>query len=299
MTVAMMPKAKGDPYFASCRLGAEEAAKELGVDLLWDGPTGLDPAKQNEVVEGWITRSVDVIAVSVENVAGISTVLRKARARGIGVLTWDADAEPNARDFFINQATPQGIGEAIADQAAEILHQEGSFAVITGALTAANQNEWIKHIKARIQSKYPRVKLVTIRPSDDDRDRAFTETQTILKVNPEVRAIAAISAPAVPGAAEAVRQSGRSDVFVTGLSLPNLCKPYVHSGSIRSIVLWNTSDLGYLTVVAAKALRDKTLKPGDTSLAGRRLGTLEVQGSAVILGKPFLFTKENIDKFNF
>src|SRR6185503_20483415 len=36
--VAMMPKAKGDPYFVSCRQGAEEAAKELGVDLLWDGP---------------------------------------------------------------------------------------------------------------------------------------------------------------------------------------------------------------------------------------------------------------------
>src|SRR5262249_54884817 len=37
--VAMMPKAKGDPYFISCRQGAEEAAKEFGVELLWDGPT--------------------------------------------------------------------------------------------------------------------------------------------------------------------------------------------------------------------------------------------------------------------
>src|SRR6185295_5233134 len=299
LVIAMMPKAKGDPYFVSCRQGAEEAAKELGVELLWDGPTELDPAKQNEVVEGWITRGVDVIAVSVDNVAGISTVLRKARARGIGVLTWDADAEPDARDFFINQATPQGIGESIADQVAEILNGEGSFAIITASLTAANQNEWIKHIKARIESKYPRVKLVTIRPSDGDRDRAFSETQTILKVNPEVRAIAAIAAPAVPGAAEAVRQSGRTDVFVTGLSLPNLCKTYVHAGSIRSVVLWNTKDLGYLTVHAAKALRDKTLKPGDTSFPAGRLGALDVHGSAVLLGKPFLFTKDNIDKFNF
>src|SRR5262249_24047542 len=66
LTVAMMPKAKGDPYFVSCRKGAEEAARELGVDLIWDGPTDLDPVKQNEVVEGWITRGVDVIAVSVE-----------------------------------------------------------------------------------------------------------------------------------------------------------------------------------------------------------------------------------------
>ncbi|HUG52704.1 MAG TPA: substrate-binding domain-containing protein, partial [Vicinamibacteria bacterium] len=77
--VAMMPKAKGDPYFISCRKGAEEAARETGVELLWDGPTDLDPAKQNEVVEAWITRGVDVIAVSVENQVAISTVLRKAR----------------------------------------------------------------------------------------------------------------------------------------------------------------------------------------------------------------------------
>ena len=43
--IAMMPKAKGDPYFISCKTGAEEAARELGAELLWDGPTDLDPAK--------------------------------------------------------------------------------------------------------------------------------------------------------------------------------------------------------------------------------------------------------------
>ena len=90
----MMPKAKGDPYFVSCRQGADEAAKESGVDLIWDGPTELDPARQNEVVEAWITRGVNVVAVSVENQAAISTVLRKARQRGIKVLTWDATRSP-------------------------------------------------------------------------------------------------------------------------------------------------------------------------------------------------------------
>ncbi|MEP6915635.1 MAG: substrate-binding domain-containing protein, partial [Acidobacteriota bacterium] len=102
--IAVMPKAKGDPYFVSCRAGAEEAAKELGVDLIWDGPTSLDAAKQNELVENWIIRKVDVIAVAVENRGGISSVLRKARERGIHVVTWGADAEPDARDFFVNQA---------------------------------------------------------------------------------------------------------------------------------------------------------------------------------------------------
>jgi rhamnose transport system permease protein len=297
--VAMMPKAKGDPYFISCRQGADEAAQELGVELLWDGPTDLDPAKQNEVVEAWITRGVDTIAVSVENQAGISTVLRKARQKGIHVVTWDADAEKDARDFLINQATPQGIGYTLTDEAARILNNKGEFAIITASLSAANQNEWIKHIKARLAEKYPEIKLVAIQPSDGDRDRAFAETQTVLKVYPHVKLIMAIAAPAVPGAAEAVKQSGRSDVKVTGLSLPNLCKPYVHEGVIESIVLWNTVDLGYLTVYASNALISGGLKRGDREMRAGRLGKIEIDDDEVRLGAPFIFNKSNIDRFNF
>ncbi len=299
ITVGMMPKAKGDPYFISCRKGAEEAARELNVELLWDGPTGLDPAKQNEVVEAWITRGVDVIAVSVENQAGISTVLRKARERGIKVVTWDADAEKNARDFFINQATPEGIGQTLMDEAARMLGGKGEFAIITGALSAANQNEWIKHIKARLAEKYPEMKLVTIQPSDDDRDKAFAAAQNIMKVHPNVKVIVAISAPAVPGAAEAVKQSGRADVKVTGLSLPNLCKPYVHAGVIESVVLWDTGNLGYLVVTASQAMMAGELKAGANALTAGRLNKLEVKGDNVLLGAPMIFNKANIDKFDF
>jgi rhamnose transport system substrate-binding protein/rhamnose transport system permease protein len=297
--IAMMPKAKGDPYFISCRQGAEEAARELGVELLWDGPTDLDPSKQNEVIEAWITIGVDVIAVSVENEVAVSTVLRKARAKGIKVVTWDADAQKDARDFFINQATPQGIGNTLTDEAARILNNKGEFAIITASLSAANQNEWIKHIKARLAEKYPDLKLVAIQPSDGDRDRAFAETQTLLKVYPNIKVIMAIAAPAVPGAAEAVQQSGRTDVKVTGLSLPNMCKPYVHDGIIESIVLWNTLDLGYLTVYASHALSTGQLKRGDQSVAAGRLGRIDVQNDEVRLGAPFIFNKSNIDGFNF
>ncbi len=297
--IAMMPKAKGDPYFVSCRQGAEEAAKELGVELLWDGPTDLDPAKQNEVVEAWITRRVDAIAVSVENKVGISTVLRKAKEKGIKVVTWDADGEKDARDLLINQATPQGIGYTLIDEAARIMGNKGDFAIITASLSAANQNEWIKYIKERLAQKYPDVHLIAIQPSEGDRDRAFSETQTVLKVYPNVKLIMPIAAPAVPGAAEAVKQSGRKDVKMTGLSLPNMNKPYVHDGIVESIVLWHTIDLGYLTVYASNALVTGTLKRGDKELNAGRLGKIEVADDEVRLGAPFIFNKENIDRFNF
>lgn len=296
--IAVMPKAKGDPYFVSCRAGAEEAAKELGVELIWDGPTGLDAARQNELIENWITRGVDVIAVAVENRAGISTVLRKARQRGIHVLTWDADAEPDARDFFVNQATPEGIANTLTDEAARLLNGNGEFAIVTGALSAANQNEWIAFIRKRLE-KHPGLKLATIRPSDDDRDKAFAETQTIMRVFPSVKLVMAISAPAVPGAAEAVRQAGRKDVSVIGLSLPNINKPYVHSGVVQTVVLWDTRNLGYLTVYAGALLAEEKLAATDRSITAGRLGVLDIRGTEIVLGAPLMFTRNNIDRFDF
>jgi rhamnose transport system permease protein len=295
----MMPKAKGDPYFVSCRVGAEAAAKELGVELIWDGPTGLDAARQNELVENWITRGVDVIAVAVENRASISTALRKAHERGIHVITWDADAEPDARDFFVNQATAEGIGSGLTDEAARPARRQGEFAIITGALSAANQNEWMTYVRKRLAEKYPGVKLVTVRPSDDDRDKAFAETQTILRAFPSVKLVMAISAPAVPGAGEAVRQAGRTDVKVIGLSLPNMNKPYVHQGVVQTVMLWNTADLGYLTVYAGALMAQRKLAPGVQSVEAGRLGSVEIRGREIILGPPLLFTKDNIDKYDF
>ncbi len=143
------------------------------------------------------------------------------------------------------------------------------------------------------------MKLVAIQPSEGDRDRAFAETQTVLKVYPNVKVIMAIAAPAVPGAAEAVKQSGRTDVKVTGLSLPNMNKPYVKAGIVESVVLWNTVDLGYLTVYAADALSGGKLKRGDREINAGRLGKIEVADDEVLLGAPFIFNKENIDRFNF
>ena len=77
LTIALMPKSKGNAYFISCKAGADAAVKEVGAELIFDGPTEPDPAKQNEIVENWITLGVDVIAAACENKEGISTALEK------------------------------------------------------------------------------------------------------------------------------------------------------------------------------------------------------------------------------
>jgi rhamnose transport system permease protein len=295
----MMPKSKGNAYFIACRKGAEEAAKELGVDLIWDGPTDPDPAEQNKFIEAWITRGVDVIAISVENREGVSPVLRKARKKGIKVVTWDADAEPSARDFLVNQATSEGIGQTLMDQAARVMGGKGKFAIIFGSLTATNMIEWRKHIKARLAEKYPNIVLVEELPSDDKEAVAFAAANTILNKSPDVQLLMAICSPAVPAAAQAVEQSPHKDVKVIGLGLPNDNKRYVHKGITDCVILWNTMDLGYLTVQAAHGLKKGTLREGDRSLQAGRMRNVEIQGDNILLGTPFVFTKMNIDGFDF
>ncbi len=300
LTVALLPKAKGNAYFISVKSGAEKAAKELGVDLIFDGPTDTDPARQNEIVENWITLGVDAIAAACENKEGISTALKKAQAHGIKVITYDADALPDARTFFVNQATPEGIGYKLMDEAARVTGGEGEFAIITASLTAANQREWQKYIEARRAEKYPAMKMIALRPCDDLKDKAQAEATALMSANPNLKLIMAICSPGVPGAAEAVKQAGKTgQVHVIGLGLPNENRRYVKEGVTDSVILWKTEDLGDLTVRVAAALARGTLKPGATSFDAGALGKFEIKGDNVLLGTPFVFNKENIEQFDF
>ncbi len=302
ITVAMLPKKKGVPYFTSCSEGAMEAAKELNVELIYDGPTSGDPGEAAKMIDQWIAQGVDVIAVSPNDPAVLGPAMKRARDAGVKVITWDADAESDAREFLVNQATPEEIGFSLVDAMAKDLggdQAEGEVAIVTAALTAANQNEWMKHMKTRLE-KYPGLKLVEVKPSNEDQKLAFSVSQDLMKAYPNLKGIFAISSVAFPGAAEAIKQAGKTDkVFVTGLSTPNDMRTYVNDGVVKSVILWNTVDLGYLTIQTARALADGTLKAGAGNLKAGRLGEKKVVGDNVMLGGTITFTKENIGYFDF
>jgi len=303
ITVCLLPKKKGVPYFTSCAQGAAEAAKELGnVKLIYDGPTSGDATDASKLIDQWTAQGVDVIAVSPSDPAVLGPEMKRAQAAGVKVITWDADAAPDTRSFFVNQATPAEIGDGLVDAMANDLGGKaasGQVAIITATLSAANQNDWIAEMKKRL-TQYPGLQLIAIKPSNDDQQTAFSETQDLMKANPNLKGIFAISSVAFPGAAEAVKQAGMTGkVFVTGLSTPNDMRSYVNEGVVKSVILWNTVDLGYLTVYAARSLMDGDLKAGSTSINAGRLGTKKVIGDNVMLGGIMTFTKANIGKYHF
>jgi ABC-type sugar transport system substrate-binding protein len=306
VSVYLLPKVKGVPYFETCYQGAQEAEKELGdVKLTYDGPVSGNADEAAKLVQQWALQEADVIAVSVNDPAVLAPAMKAAQSKGSKVITWDADAAPDTRTLFVNQATAEQIGNKLVDTLAadigggDASKASGEVAIVTATLTAANQNEWIKYMKQELE-KYPNLKLIATEASDDNSTKAQQVTETLIKSHPNLKGVWAISSAAFPGAAEAIKQQGKAgQVQVTGLSTPNDMKKYVMDGTVKSVVLWNTKDLGYLTVYTAEAVATGKWHEGDKTIKAGRLGEKPIVNGQVLLGDILIFTKDNIEKYNF
>jgi ABC-type sugar transport system substrate-binding protein len=308
VVIADVPKVIGIGYFDATSKGIKAGADDLtksGVEfeVTSDAPTEADIGKQIEFLDNAISRGVDGLMFAANDPVAISPVLRKALKAGIPVIGYDADSEPDARSWFVQQATPDGVAKALIDSLVAEVGKEADIAIVTSSLTAPGQNAWIAEIKKYLADPANGLKLniVTILPSEEDQQLAFNKTGEIMKAYPNVKGIIGLSSVAFPGAADAVTRAGKAGkVAVVGLSTPNQMKPFVKSGTVKSVVLWNPLDLGYAASYAMRAQIDGTLKPGATEFEAGKLGKLKIiNGSQILLGPPHVFTKDDIDQFNF
>ena len=299
LRVGMMPKLVGIDYFNECRKGAEEAASELGIELIYDGPSTDKVELQVQMIDEWIALGYDAIAVSPNDPEVISSALQRAREAGIAVITWDADANPaSGRQIFVNQCPVAEVGSRLVDLMAEAIGGKGKAVIVTGSATSPNQNAWMKAMRTHLQEKYPEIELLETLVPDENQNRARQMTLDLLTAEPELSGVWGITSVALPGVGEAVKQAGKTGkVFVTGLSLPSTVKDYVKDGTIPKVVLWSPRDLGYLTIHATKALAERQLDSGTRDFG--RLKEIRIKGDEVILGQPLVFDAENIDQYSF
>jgi ABC-type sugar transport system substrate-binding protein len=301
-TIGVMPKLVGIDFFNATERGAREAGKELGIELVYDGPVTNDVQQQVQMVETWIAKNYGAIAVAPNDPDAIAPVLEDARAKGIAVVAWDADAAVGARDFFVSQCTPESVAKSLMDLVAQNAGEDAKYVILTGSLTAANQNIWMGEMEKYRQANHPNMTNLSETPkvSEEDQALATQVTTDILKAYPELDAILAITTVALPGAAEALKNSDRrGQVYLTGVSTPNVMRDYVEQGVVTHFVLWDAVDLGYLTTHVAVAAAKGELKPGQSTFTAGRLGAVEVTAGTVLLGAPIVFSKENIGQYDF
>lgn len=303
ITLVDVPKLIGVGYFDATTKGMAEAAAELGnVNVATDGPTEANIDDQITLIDNYITKGVDGILFAANDPVAIAPVLKKALDSGINVVGYDANSEPDARQWFVNQAEFNGIAKTMIDSLAAETGEDASFAIVTSTFTTPNQARWISEMEAYAKSCHPNLKFLETVEAQEDNILSFNQANTLInKYGSDLKGILGMTSVATPAAADAVTQAGEcGNIAIVGLATPNAMKPYVASDCVKSVVLWNPVDLGYAATYVMRAAADGTLNPGDTSVSAGKLGDLSVvNGSEILLGSPFVFDKTNIEDFDF
>jgi rhamnose transport system substrate-binding protein len=304
LKVFVIPKNLGNPYFTTADsvktgggLAALSALGETGTET---SGTAATPASQIPAIQAAITKGANALIVSATDPTALCPTLKQAMAKKITVITYDSDA-PTCRNLFVNQASTAQIGTSEVDLLAKEIHSSGQIAIVSAAASATNQNAWIKYMKQQLK-KYPKMKLVTTVYGNDDPTTATQVTQGLLQHFPNLKGIISPTTVGILAAAQVVSSSKyKGKVIVTGLGTPNSMKKYVANGVAPAFELWNPADLGYLAAYAAVNYASGKINgtQGQTFTAGK-LGKFTIGADhSVLLGPPFVFTKSNINKFNF
>jgi rhamnose transport system substrate-binding protein len=304
ITVGIIPKLGDDPYMTTVRDGMQKAADELGQgdEIIYTSPSEATGAAQIPFVQQLISSDVDVIAIAGSDLDSAKAELENARERGIDVIAFDSDVATDARTLFINQAESSVLGTKMLDSMNELLGGEGQFAILSSTQTAVNQNAWIANMEERLAAgEFPGLELVGVAYGEEKADLSATRAVELVTQYPDLGGIIIPAGISLPAAATALSDSGDlGDVKLTGLAPATLISEFIKTGDVQDI-WWNVTDLGYLSMYAAKAVSqcgvDGTV---GTMFDGGALGEYEVgENGEVILGPAQIVTPENVDEFAF
>ena len=308
LKIAHIPKLGTIGYFQAADKGVQRACAELGAECAYKGPTEITAAAQVKEINAAVQAGYNVLIVAANDKDALVPALKDAMDKGVTVVTYDSDVAQDGRSVFVNQASSEGIGQALAKSASDIAGGAGDIAILSTTPDATNQNVWIDFMKKELAAKYPNVKVVATAYGLDKPEESTTETQGLIQKYPKIKAIVAPTSVGIVAAAKYVSGSAaKGKVAVTGLGLPNDMKTYIKDGSNAQASLWDVENFGYVAVYVAKFVRgggDVAVGAKVPSGAGdkgeaERTVTQGAVGNEIILGPATVFTKENVDEFDF
>jgi rhamnose transport system substrate-binding protein len=304
LTVAFLPKQVNNPYFTTSDTGGQKALEALGEKYKQVGTnSATDTAGQVSYVNTLTQQGVNAIAVSAQDPNALCTALKQAMSNHIAVITYDSDVNPSCRQVFVSQASSEDLGRSEVQLLGKEIGYNGQIAILSAAQTATNQNTWIGFMKKELAlPQYKNMKLVKIAYGNDDAQQSFQQTQGLLSQYPNLKGIIAPTTVGIKAAAQYLSGSTyKGKVQLTGLGTPNDMRQYVKNGTVQAFELWDPGKLGALAAYTAVALASGQITgaAGQTFTAGD-MGKYAIgAGNVVLLGKPTVFNKANIDQFNF
>lgn len=316
--VVFIPKLTGNSFFESANVGAQDMGKKVGFSVKYDGSPEAAVANQVQVINSAVQQGANAIAISSLSVDGLNQALQDAKNAGLKIVCWDSDVNPKYRSLHVAQGTPEQLGQMLVDMAASQLpagKTNAKYIFHYSSPTVTDQNSWVVAAQAYIKSKYPGwVAVADPQYSGQDAAKAITVGESILDTYKDIDIILCPDSTALPGQAQAAKNKGKAGkVIITGFATPNSMRDFCKDGTVPKFGLWDCKVQGAMGAYLAYWLAaGNTFKVGDT-IDIPDVGKVKVEPNTILDPKAYtaddsgivllpertVFTKDNIDQFNF
>lgn len=250
--IALVSKGFQHQFWQAVKIGAEQAAEELGATVTFEGPDGEGAVdRQLDMISAAMAKKPSAIGIAAIDSQATVPLLRTAQKDGIPVIAFDSGV---ASDIPVTTASTDNLASAAlaADKLAELIGGSGKVAVVSFDQTSQTGIERRDGFVDQMKSTHPDIEIVAIEYGGGDHLKSAEITKTLLQAYPDLKGIFGTNEGSAIGVAIGKKESG-SDIVVIGYDSGKAQTDAVREGVIAGAITQNPVGIGYETVKAGIA----------------------------------------------
>ena len=204
-TIAMIPKGTSHLFYVTVHAGAEAAAKEQGLELEWNGPAAeTDYSRQIQILDSYIARQVDGIAIAATEKTALNASLERAKAANIPVVVFDSGVDSDNYMTFIATNNFEA-GQMGARTLAKLIGGKGKVAVVLHAPGSVSTMDRERGFQDVIGKEFPGISIAATQYGMSDSAKSMAAAENMLTAHPDMDGMFASAEPGSVGAVQAIR----------------------------------------------------------------------------------------------
>ena len=248
-------------FWQAVKLGSQNAAKDLNVDITFEGPeTEAMVDKQVEMFQTALDKKPAAICLAAVDSKAFIPLLEKAKAANIPVIGFDSGVDS---DIPASTASTDNIAAAslIADKMAALIGGEGEVAVIAHDQTSRTGIDRVKGFTDQIKAKYPKITIVDTQYGGGDQLKSTDIAKAIIQAHPNLKGFFGANEGSIIGVLNAVKELNKAGkLVVIGYDSGQQQMDAIRSGAEAGAVTQDPIGIGYKCVDAAvKAMKGEKL----------------------------------------
>jgi len=244
-------------FWQAVKLGAEKAAKELGVRITFEGPeneTQVD--KQLQMLQTALAKKPQAICFAALDSKAANPLLKKAQAAKIPVIGFDSGVDS---DVPVATAATDNVAAAglAADKMAQLIGDDGEVAAVIHDQTSRTGIDRRDGFLNRMKTKHPKIKVVDVQYGGGDHLKSTDLAKAILQAHPNIKGMFGGNEGSIIGVMNAVKELHKQGkIVLIGYDAGKQQKDAIRSGLMAGAVSQDPVGIGYKCVEAAvKAIK--------------------------------------------